>query len=111
MILKKHFARLYRNAEPGEDGGTTTAAGPAENSGDAIGTGNDARVAMLDRINDVNDSARAEELAEVHDDGTTSEFKVDATTTAELERAQLEANRATKEPRTRKPRNSRHSNP
>lgn len=43
------------------------------NSG-AIGTGNDARLALLAEINDRNDREGAEELADVNDDGTTSAF-------------------------------------
>jgi hypothetical protein len=88
MTLNKHlFARLYRAAEPGDE-----SAGPTENGGDAVGSGNDARVAMLESINDANDVVRAEELAEVNDDGTTSEFVVDETTQAALAQAEAEAN-------------------
>ena len=43
-------------------------------SGEAVGTGNDARVAMLERINDANDGLRADELANINDDGTTEAF-------------------------------------
>ena len=39
-----------------------------------VGTGNDARVAMLEQINDANDLSNADQLADVNDDGTTSEF-------------------------------------
>lgn len=42
--------------------------------GEAIGTGNDARVALLDSIGDRNDVTRAEELGDVNDDGTVTEF-------------------------------------
>lgn len=80
MIRKHLFARLYRNAEPGDDGS------------EAVGSGNDARVAMLNSIGDANDQVRAEELAEVHDDGSTSEFKLDETAQAEIDRAEAEAN-------------------
>jgi hypothetical protein len=46
------------------------------NSG-AVGTGNDARLALLAEINDRNDREGAEELADVNDDGTTSAFLVE----------------------------------
>lgn len=42
----------------------------------AVGTGNDARIAMLARINDANDREHADDMAEVNDDGTTSAFVV-----------------------------------
>ena len=42
--------------------------------GDAIGTGNDARIALLNAIGDSNDTTRAEDLADVNDDGTTEPF-------------------------------------
>lgn len=45
-----------------------------EDTGAAVGTGNAARLAMLDRINNANDHVRAVELADVNDDDTTSEF-------------------------------------
>jgi hypothetical protein len=43
-------------------------------SEDTIGTGNDARVALLERINDANDATRAEELMDVNEDGTITQF-------------------------------------
>jgi hypothetical protein len=81
MLIKKHFARLYRIDEPGDDGG-----------GEAVGTGNDARVAFLNQIADANDADRKDELASVNDDGTTSEFELDDATRQELARAEEEAN-------------------
>ena len=42
------------------DGGTT-------DTGDAIGTGNDARVALLNSIANQSESDRAEELADIND--------------------------------------------
>lgn len=42
--------------------------------GEVIGTGNDARVALLDSIGDRNDVVRADELADVNDDDTVSQF-------------------------------------
>lgn len=44
--------------------------------GDIIGTGNDARIAMLERINDQNDSQNSDQYADVNDDGTTTPFVV-----------------------------------
>lgn len=43
-------------------------------TGEAVGTGNDARLALLARINDANDELRADELQSVNDDGTTEAF-------------------------------------
>ena len=51
--------------------------GPSENGGDTIGSGNDERLALLDRINDRNDAERADELQFVNDDGTTEPFTVE----------------------------------
>ena len=45
-----------------------------DNTSGAIGTGNDARVALLDALGDANDRGRADELANVNDDGTTEQF-------------------------------------
>jgi hypothetical protein len=47
-------------------------------NGEASGTGNDARVAMLNRINDANDEMRADEFESINDDGTTEKFVVRA---------------------------------
>ena len=44
--------------------------------GDAIGTGNDARLALYDTINDKVDEGRGDELALVNDDDTTEPFQV-----------------------------------
>ena len=44
-------------------------------SRETVGTGNDARVAMLERINDELDGVRGEELANVNDDGSTEPFQ------------------------------------
>jgi len=43
-------------------------------TGETIGTGNDARLAFMNRINDQNDEARAEELLDINDDGETEPF-------------------------------------
>lgn len=68
-----------------------------EETGEAVGTGNDDRVALLNRIGDQNDTGRAEELAHVNDDGSTEPFSVDETTQAELNRAEEEANQEASE--------------
>lgn len=67
-LLMKLLGAQYRN-EADDEGGDV-------GGGEAVGTGNNARLAMLDRINDANDALQAADLAEVHDDGTTSEFVV-----------------------------------
>lgn len=58
----------------------------AEDTGEAVGTGNDARIAMLARINDQNEEAEADQYADVKDDGTTEPFvaKLADGTTEEL---------------------------
>jgi len=53
--------------------------------GDVIGTGNDARVAMLNKIGDNNDEVRADELANVNDDDTTEPFTPEPKAEAEDE--------------------------
>lgn len=45
-----------------------------EETNEVEGNQNNARVAMLERMNDVLDASRADELRNVHDDDTTSEF-------------------------------------
>ena len=52
-------------------------AAPTTNEqGDVVGTGNDERLAMLARINDANDTADADQYADVNDDGSTTPFVV-----------------------------------
>lgn len=46
-----------------------------DESGEAVGTGNDARVALLNSIGDSADRERGEEFNDVNDDGTTSAFE------------------------------------
>lgn len=74
ILIRRAFTRLM-NDEPGDTGGT--------DSGETIGTGNDARVALLNRINDANDSAYAEDLADINDDGTTAPFVPEASSDLE----------------------------
>lgn len=62
----------YMRPEAGDEGGG------AESSGGAVGTGNDARVALLEQINDALDAGdRGEELAHVNDDDTTEPFRAE----------------------------------
>lgn len=66
-----------------------------------IGSGNDDRIARLNAIADQADSERAEELANVNDDGTTEPFKVEASENKpEDEEAEGEATAATEEEKT-----------
>ena len=51
----------------------------------AVGTGNDARVALLDSIADSADGIRAEELADINEDGSLTPFKAPSTSTEEAE--------------------------
>lgn len=52
-----------------------------------IGTGNDERIARLNAIADQTDSDRAEEFANVNDDGSTEPFVVEASAPADEEQA------------------------
>lgn len=71
-MTRKLLNRYYRPAEDGGDlGGDDSSAGSG-----AIGTGNDARIALLNAIGDSADGLRAEDLADINDDGSTSEFQV-----------------------------------
>jgi len=82
-----------------------------DDQGNAIGTGNEARLKLLQSINDRNDAKQADQFRDVNDDETTSEFVVhpltdeqqaareaalqddeDGTTRRELQRATDEAN-------------------
>jgi len=73
--------------------------------GEATGNGNDARLKILQQINDQNDASLAEngDLADVNDDGTTSAFTKEETLSdeevaaRELQRAEDEANLAPKD--------------
>jgi hypothetical protein len=59
---------------PEDDG----ASAGGESTQETIGTGNDARLALLNGINDTLDAERADELAHVNDDGTTEPFQAAA---------------------------------
>jgi hypothetical protein len=72
-MTRKLLNRYYR---PAEDGGDLGGEGHAPSGGDAIGTGNDARIALLNSIGDSADEIRAEDFADINDDGSTSEFKI-----------------------------------
>lgn len=74
LILPMGFLRLWVDGGgEGGDDGTDPGPGSDATSG-TIGTGNDDRLRLLDQINDSNDRARAEELANVNDDGSTEAF-------------------------------------
>lgn len=47
-----------------------------DDGGEAVGSGNDARLALLNAINDQNDADRGEDYEDINDDGTTSKFVV-----------------------------------
>jgi hypothetical protein len=76
MNLRTRYL-LARLMKP-EDSEGTPAGGEVDSSAlsgaDVIGTGNADRLAALDRINDANDRARADELQDVNDDDTTVAF-------------------------------------
>ncbi len=65
-----HKISRYMAPESGDEGG--------ESSGGAVGTGNDARVALLEQINDsLDEGERGDELAHVNDDDTTQPFRAE----------------------------------
>ena len=72
------FAQLYRAPMGGGDSGGGAAVVKNE-SGEAEGTGNDARVALLNKIADQSELEVEDQLADVNDDDTTTPFKSDAT--------------------------------
>ena len=76
MTRNKWNQRFLRPQEgdAGDAGGGDT--GHLPSGGDAIGSGNDARVALLNSIGDQYDEIRSEELSDINDDGSTSAFKV-----------------------------------
>jgi hypothetical protein len=75
-MTRKLNRLLTRLMKPMGDDGGDAGGGTGPSGGDAIGTGNDARVAMLNAIGDRHDEFRAEELADIRDDGSTEEFVV-----------------------------------
>lgn len=71
--------------------------GDEDDGGEAVGTGNDARVALLNSIGDNADRERGDEFADVEDDGSTSQFAKPAPTEVDEEdeaAAQAEATEA-----------------
>lgn len=73
-----------------------------EETGEAIGTGNDARIALMNRISDSADEGRKEEFSEINDDGTTTPFvePEDAESLADKEESDAEAARLAAEEAT-----------
>jgi hypothetical protein len=72
-----------------------------------VGTGNDERIARLNAIADQTDAGRAEEFANVNDDGSTEPYTVDTAATeqpaaSEEEPAQQEVEAAAEQPEERK---------
>lgn len=47
-----------------------------DDDGNVVGNRNDARLALLNKINDNNDGSRGDELKDVNDDGSTSDFLI-----------------------------------
>ena len=67
--------KQFRKMSPLDDGSGGGAA-VSDDTGEALGTSNDARVALLNKINDANDALRADEYANINDDGSTEAFTV-----------------------------------
>jgi len=87
-MRSKHW--LYQSPA-GEDG-------DAGGGNDSVGTGNDARIALLNQIADSADVGREDELADVHDDDTTTPFKANKDLTVEDDEPAPEPEAATAEP-------------
>jgi len=81
MMMFRRMAHRLLNDEPGADG---TGDGHLPSGGDAVGSNNDARVALLNQIGLQSEVGRADELADVHDDDSTTPFEADAETVAHL---------------------------
>ena len=64
---------------------------PTNELGEVAGSGNEARLAMLSRISDSTDQARGDELRDVNDDGSTSDFSMEISSEDEEARAAREA--------------------
>jgi hypothetical protein len=62
--------------DSGEDGGNEGDSGTDATSG-TVGSGNEDRLALMDRINNQNDRDNADQLALVNDDGSTEPFVLD----------------------------------
>jgi len=75
-MSKFWLRQVYRNEEGGDDG--------SAGSG-AVGTGNDARVALLNQIGDGVDVEREDQLANVNNDDTTEPFQAEKPPTPEPE--------------------------
>lgn len=67
---------LNRFCRPADDGADLGGDASLPSGGDAIGTGNDARVALLNSIGDSYDEIRAEDLADITDDGKLEPFVI-----------------------------------
>lgn len=73
-LLRKLMSRVYRDENTDDGSNNGGGSGGIADDGSVIGTGNDARVAMLANISDNVDRDRSDELADVNDDGSTSQF-------------------------------------
>lgn len=76
-LLNKLLRRFYFHAALPLFADDDTPAGEpqSEESGETVGTGNDARLKLLNQIADQSEEGRADELAGVNDDGTTEPFQ------------------------------------
>lgn len=68
-----------------------------DDTGEAVGTGNDARIAMLNAINDKNDQQHEGDFADVNDDDTTTPFVAGGDRSADDAEAQAAADDAAAE--------------
>ena len=73
-MITLRMNKRYLAPADSDTGSDDSGADTGTRGGDAIGSGNDARVAMLNAINDANDVVHAEDLADILDDGTTAPF-------------------------------------
>ena len=79
-IMQFLVLTIVENDGGGDDDGDGSEGGESDiqyaENGDVIGSQNESRVAMMERINDMNDGLRADELQDILDDGSTAEFVV-----------------------------------
>lgn len=73
LFKRNLLSRLYREENSGD--GTADDGIDSSSGSGAVGTGNDARLALLAAISDANEEALGDDLADINDDGTTSPFR------------------------------------
>jgi hypothetical protein len=78
-LLAGFYAGMPHVVEEGAGGSDSDSVRVDPDTGETVGTGNDARLALMNQIADNNDEERSDELANVNDDDTTEPFKAEKT--------------------------------